>query len=68
MIIRDFFDPHNRAHVEAYHVLKTTGSLPTAFCEKLEAEGVEFTSCWQVGVAAKMADAWVDYMMEKHNG
>jgi hypothetical protein len=56
--IIDFFNPHNIEHLKAYRVLEKTGFWPKDFLPK-DGEGAEWPMLWQVELAAKMAQAWL---------
>jgi len=56
MNIIDWFDVNNEVHINAYRTLCKFGYFPTGFVPK----ELEFTNCWQVGIACKLADAYVN--------
>jgi hypothetical protein len=56
--IADWFDPHNINHIEAWVHLKKHGAWPTGFIPN----HVKMDSVWQVTVAWKLAEAWVDHI------
>lgn len=63
MTIIEFFNPHEIEHLKAYRHLEKKGVWPKKFSSKLKDEfGREliFPNCWQVGVAGKMAAAWLN--------
>ena len=56
MNILDYFDPYDKAHLEAYIQLRDTGIWPEGFVP----EGTPFPPTWQTQLASMLADAWVD--------
>ena len=56
----EWFDPNNRDHVAAYRHLQTTGIWPDGFIPP----GMEIPTYWNISVAGKLADAWINHMLE----
>ena len=54
--IVEIFDPYNLEHLEAYKVLLETGVWPVGFVP----EGTVIPSMWQIQIAHKMAEAWIE--------
>ena len=65
MRLQEYFDPHKMEHIRAYKALCRDGFWPQEFIDEMDAAGVEQEPCWQIGIAGKMADAWVDFMLER---
>lgn len=63
MSIVDFFNPYNNIHLMAYRYLCDTGTWPEGFVPK----GVEFGATWQVGIANKLAGAWLKFRLREAN-
>lgn len=59
MDLTDFFDPYNIEHVKAYKCVMETGVWPVEFNKEMEEKGIKRGYTWQVGIAMKIADAWV---------
>lgn len=59
--IVNFFDPHNREHLESYIHLKNKGVWPDGFIK----DDIYFPVAWQVSLYAKMADCWVNYVLTR---
>lgn len=60
--IIEFFNPHDVEHLKAYQYMEKKGTFPKKFYSKLKDEfgrELTFEGCWQVGVAGKMAAAWL---------
>jgi hypothetical protein len=57
MDICDVFDVSNKAHLKAYQGLIKTGVLEGR--EDIFKD-VTFSNCWQIGLAMKLAKAYVD--------
>jgi hypothetical protein len=62
MNIKDFFNPYNVDHLKAYIHLNETGFWPKGFIP----EGMEFDSFWQILIAIKMANAWLNAAQNGH--
>jgi hypothetical protein len=59
--IVDWFNPHNMEHLQAYKHLSHTGTWPKPFWDKiLKDNQIEMTTAWQVALACKIADAFVN--------
>ena len=59
--IVDWFNPHNMEHLQAYKDLCKTGVFPESFWDKIaEIDHLEMTNTWQVAIACKIADAFVN--------
>ena len=56
----EWFDPYNRDHVAAYRHLQTTGFWPEGFIPP----GMEIPTYWNISVIGKLADAWINHMLE----
>jgi len=56
MDITNFFNCYNVAHLAAYRELAANGAWPDDFIP----EGTTFRPMWQVNLAYKMADAWLE--------
>lgn len=54
--LSDWFDPYDIEHCRAYRFVEINGHLPEGFVP----EHVDFDIMWQVVVAAKMGQAWLD--------
>lgn len=59
MTIIDFFDPHNQEHIEAYAHLCFVGVWPEWFV----LDEVTFPQMWTVLLANKLADCWVQHIL-----
>ena len=55
----EWFDPHNKKHIEAYQHLRNTGCWPLGFLP----EKIYMEPHWQILIFAKLADAWTDYKL-----
>lgn len=55
--IHNWFDPHNQEHLEAYSYLMKTGVWPEGFIN----QDIIFLTNWQVCIAHKLAEAWLEY-------
>lgn len=60
--ISEWFDPYNHEHMVAYRCLCDTGMWPVDFIP----DNIYLPPGWQMLVINKMADAWLEYMTEKH--
>jgi len=60
----EFFDAHNKSHVEAYRHLYEKGVLPQSFCDEMDARNVEQHTGWQYSMASKMAVAWTEHVIK----
>ena len=58
MTIVEYFDPKNHKHLRAYDYLKTVGHWDSDF--GAETFGLEFPPLWQVALATKLADAYLE--------
>ena len=56
--IVDWFDIHDREHLQAWSHLCKTGQWPEGFIP--EGKGLRYDALWQVHITEKMANAWVD--------
>ena len=65
MKIIDVFDVKDTTHLQAYRHLCRLGYWPDKFVEDLEAKlgKLEFTMGWQIFIADKMANEWVNYKL-----
>jgi len=59
MSIVEFFDPCNIDHLRAWHHLCKYGCWPAWFVP----EGTTFDHVWQVSIAGKLANAYVEFAM-----
>lgn len=59
----EWFDPNNINHVIAYSQLQRTGMWPERFLP----EKIYIEPNWQTILAYKMANAWIDYKLDKAN-
>ena len=59
----DWFDPYNIEHIRAYRHLQNTGIWPCGFISA----GVVIGSNWQILIASKLSNAWVDHMLAEEN-
>jgi len=67
MTIIDVFDINDNNHLQAYRHLCRLGYWPDKFIEDFEIKlgsKLEFTMGWQIFIADKMANKWVDYKLE----
>lgn len=60
MSIIDYFNPFNIEHIEAYTHLLKTGQWPVDFWS----DDIELPSGWQISIMNKLANVWVDYMID----
>jgi hypothetical protein len=60
MSIVDFFDIYNIEHIRAYRHLENHGFWPEGF---LPDEIEEITPHWQICIAARLATAFVDWVL-----
>ena len=61
--ITDFFDPLDMEHLKSYRYLKENGQWPEEFWAKIK--DLDFQKgLWNVGVTAKMTDAYLKLMLE----
>jgi len=60
MNLVEFFDPRNLDHMKAYKHLCDKGFWPEGFIK----EGMEIPNGWQILIAAKMSDCWVEHMLK----
>ena len=56
----EWFDPNNKDHVAAYRHLQSTGLWPAGFIPP----GMEIPTYWNISVGGKLADAWINHMLE----
>ena len=61
--ICEWFDPYNIKHIKAYKHLYDTGSWPEGFIPK----NVEMVTSWQMLLWSKLANAWVNHMLQSFN-
>ena len=54
--IIEWFDPYNDVHIDAWVQLGKTGMWPHDFIP----HGMGFSNLWQVGLANKIANCWVE--------
>lgn len=59
---KDFFNPLNIKHIDAYIVLQETGAWPEGFVPK----DVKFNLIWRLDIQQSMADCWIKYAKAKH--
>ena len=67
MTIIDVFDINDNNHLQAYRHLCRLGYWPDKFVEDFETKldcKLEFTMGWQIFIADKMANEWVNYKLE----
>lgn len=62
MSIVDYFNPFNIDHIRAHVHLMKTGSWPASFLHGNTQ--VIFDAGWQIGIMNKLANVWVDYMID----
>lgn len=62
MSIVDWFDPHNREHLEAWIHLEEQGVWPEGFIPK----EVTFGPTWVVEIGIKMAHCWISHALAAH--
>lgn len=55
----DFFDPHNKEHMDAYLYLKEYGCWPTGFING------DLKPTWFFDIQAIMANAWVNHFFSE---
>lgn len=60
----DWFDAGNLEHVRAFKHLSTTGTWPEGFIP----DHVVLSSVWHYDVVAKMAAAWMNYILPFDEG
>jgi hypothetical protein len=66
MTIIDVFDVNDKQHLQAYRHLCRLGYWPDKFVEDFETKlgsRLEFTMGWQIFIADKMANEWVNYQL-----
>ena len=63
MKITEWFDPKNIEHIKAYKHLRDKAFWPEDFIPK----GMEFPSGWNTVVTGKIADAYIEQMLEKES-
>jgi len=63
MSLCEWFDPNNIDHLHAYHILQTTGNWPPNFVPK----DIRIENGWQIIIASKLADEWIDYKLLDNN-
>ena len=66
MTIIDVFDINDNNHLQAYRHLCRLGYWPDKFVEDFETKlgsKLEFTMGWQIFIADKMANEWVNYQL-----
>ena len=59
----EWFDPDNIDHLHAYHIVQNTGRWPVDFIPK----NVQVDQIWQVTLAFKLANKWIDYKLKEEN-
>lgn len=63
--IYDFIDVHDIDHLEAWKHFQLKGSWPQKFWDDNFAdEKVNFADGWELGVASKIADRWIQLQAE----
>jgi len=62
MELTEFFNPYNVDHIQAYKVLGETGAWPKDFLP----EGVIISPVWNMILAAKCTNAWVEQVLAGH--
>lgn len=55
--LRDWFDPYNKEHMEAFVHLNETGNWPDNFLPV----DIEILPNWQLVLIGKMADCWLEH-------
>ena len=64
MNIVDWFDPHNKAHLEAYCELEKNGAWPKGFLP----ENILLPPMWNVLIAFKLADRYIsERLAQRHD-
>ena len=58
--VMKWFDPYNVQHIHAWAVLQKTGMWPECFITPDR----PLCHLWQVMIQSKMADAWLNYMLD----
>lgn len=56
--ITEWFDPHDLQHMKAYAILVDSGEWPEGFIT----DKTTFPNNWQIYLAYKLADAWMEHM------
>jgi hypothetical protein len=64
MRIYEWFDPDNIEHIKAYKELQETGTWPKYFYNEIKDKGIELGPGWQLIVAYKLADKWIEYKLD----
>lgn len=57
----EWFDPQNIEHVKAYAHLQNTGVWPEGF----KPEKIYMEIGWQGIITSKLANAWINYLIQK---
>jgi len=69
MTIIEWFQPNDVEHIRAYKHLMDTGIWPMEVVPKeLYWDTSFWPNCWQIGLAAKMADNWVSHILNLNGG
>jgi len=61
MKFTEWFDPNNIEHIQAYKHLQNTGAWPNGF----KLNDIFPENNWQILLAFKLANAWVDYKLNE---
>jgi hypothetical protein len=61
MKFSEWFDPDNQEHLQAYRKLQDEGIWPHWFTKPKD---VELESTWQILIAFKMANRWIDFKLK----
>lgn len=64
--IIEFFNPNDISHIRAYQHLQNYGVWPVEWQSTLAVNKIERPPGWQLLLANKMADAWVEHMDIAH--
>lgn len=67
MRISTFFDPNNYEHVVALMVYYQEDEFPEEFEKLLKENNVFFTKNWKRALEGKMADCWMDYILDRRH-
>lgn len=66
MNIVEYFDEYNRDHILAWKYLSENGHWSHEFQAQLDDAGIdEWPIAWQVCLAGKMAEAWVQLVIDR---
>jgi len=68
MNIVEYFNPHDINHIRAYQHLQHGGTWPTQFYANLKENGIDLPANWQLDLAVKMSNAWIEHMDIAHIG